>query len=48
MVIIVTTNAQVTLRQNLNSLLFCDPDKVKNKKKNATVKIRQKKATVQL
>jgi hypothetical protein len=29
-------------------LLFCDPDKVKNKTKNATVKIRQKKATVQL
>lgn len=47
MVIIVTTNAQVTLRQNLNSLLFCDHDKDKNKTKNATVKIRQKKATVQ-
>jgi uncharacterized protein involved in cysteine biosynthesis len=35
------TIAQVTLRQNLNSLLFCDPDKDKNKTKNATVKIRQ-------
>jgi hypothetical protein len=33
MVIIVTTNAQVTLRQNLNSLLFCDHDKDKNKTK---------------
>ena len=30
---VAATNAQVTLRQNLNSLLFCDHDKDKNKTK---------------